>query len=146
MESIILNATQNDIPAITSLLRKAGLPPDEIERWIDNFFVLNIDGKIEGSIGLEQWENEGLLRSFVVSEEFRSKGHGIDLYDRLLVLGKERKLNSILLLAMGASKFFIKNGFQFINRDDVPESIGNSIQFKLEECKVYNVMKLELDY
>ncbi|MCH7886403.1 MAG: GNAT family N-acetyltransferase [Candidatus Marinimicrobia bacterium] len=144
-KSNILNATRDDIPAITTLLKEANLPPDDLERWIDNFFVLTIEGKIEGCIGLEHWENDGLLRSFVVSEDYRSKGFGIELYNKFISVAKVMNLSSILLLAKGVSDFFEKNGFKFIDRNEVPESVKNSIQFKLEECRVYNVMKLELN-
>ena len=145
MKSNILNATRDDIPAITTLLKEVNLPPDDLERWIDNFFVLTIEGKIEGCIGLEQWENDGLLRSFAVSEDYRSKGFGIELYNKLLAAAQAMNLNSILLLAKGASDFFEKNGFEFIDRNGSPESVKNSIQFTLEECRVYKVMKLELN-
>ena len=144
MKTNILNATRDDIPAITSLLREANLPPDDLENWIDNFFVLMIEGKIEGCIGLEHWENDGLLRSFVVSEDHQSKGFGIELYTELIAAAKQMKLRSILLLALGASDFFGKNGFKFIDRNEAPESVKNSVQFKLEECRVYDVMKLDL--
>ena len=145
VESIILKATKDDIPAITMLLKETNLPPDDLERWIDNFLVLTIEGKIEGCIGLEQWDSVGLLRSFVVSENYRSRGLGIRLYTKLIVLAKEMNLSSILLLVKGASDFFENNGFKFISRKDAPESVNNSVQFKLDECKSYNVMKLDLN-
>ena len=145
MKLNILNATQDDIPAITKLLNEANLPPDDLERWIDNFFVLSIEGKIEGCIGLEHWENTGLLRSFAVSEDYRSKGHGLKLYAELIAAAKELNLNSMLLLAKGASGFFEKNGFKFIDRNEAPESVKNSIQFKLDECRKYDVMKLDIN-
>ena len=145
VESIILKATKDDIPAITMLLKETNLPPDDLERWIDNFLVLTIDGKIEGCIGLEQWEGVGLLRSFVVSENYSSRGLGIRLYTKLIALAKEMNLSSIILLAMAASEFFEKNGFKFINRNETPKSVNNSVQFRLDECRAYNVMKLDLN-
>ena len=145
VESIILKATNDDIPAITMLLKETNLPPDDLERWIDNFLVLTIDGKIEGCIGLEQWEGVGLLRSFVVSENYSSRGLGIRLYTKLIALAKEMNLSSIILLAMAASEFFEKNGFKFINRNETPKSVNNSVQFRLDECRAYNVMKLDLN-
>ena len=145
VESIILKATKDDIPAITTLLNESNLPPDDLERWIDNFLVLTIEGKIEGCIGLEQWDSIGLLRSFVVSENYRSRGLGIRLYTKLIALAKEMNLSSIILLAMAASDFFEKNGFKFINRNETPKSVNNSVQFRLDECRAYNVMKLDLN-
>ena len=144
METNILKATKDDIPAITTLLNESNLPPDDLERWIDNFLVLTIEGKIEGCIGLEQWDVVGLLRSFAVSENYRSRGLGIRLYTKLIALAKDMNLSSIILLAMAASDFFEKNGFKFINRNEAHESVKNSVQFKLDACKAYSVMKLDL--
>ena len=141
----IIPATGNDIPFITALLLDADLPPDDLERWIDNFILLSVEGKTVGCIGLEIWDKVGLLRSFVISEEYRSKGLGIKLYNRLMARAKEMKLSKILLLAKGASIFFEKNGFKIIDRNEAPESVKNSIQFNLEECRVYNVMKLDIN-
>ncbi len=141
----IIPATGNDIQFITALLLDADLPPDDLETWIGNFLLLSVEGKTVGCIGLESWGKVGLLRSFVISEDYRSKGLGIKLYNRLIALAKEMKLRSILLLAKGASKFFEKNGFKFIERNEAPESVKKSIQFQLEECRVYNVMKLDLN-
>ena len=145
VESNILKATKDDISAITTLLNESNLPPDDLERWIDNFLVLTIEGKIEGCIGLEQWDGVGLLRSFVVSENYRSRGLGIRLYTKLIALAKEMNLSSIILLVMAASDFFEKNGFKFIKRNEAPKSVNNSVQLKLDECRAFNVMKLDLN-
>ena len=141
----IIPAAGNDIPFITALLLDADLPPDDLETWIDNFLLLSVEGKTVGCIGLEIWGKVGLLRSFVISEEYRSKGLGIKLYNRLMDLAKEMKLTTVLLLVKGASIFFQKNGFKFIDRNEVPESVKKSIQFKLEECREYDVMKLAIN-
>ena len=141
----IIPAAGNDIPFITALLLDAELPPDDLETWIDNFLLLSVEGKTVGCIGLEIWGKVGLLRSFVISEEYRSKGLGIKLYNRLMDLAKEMKLTTVLLLVKGASIFFQKNGFKFIDRNEVPESVKKSIQFKLEECREYDVMELNLN-
>ena len=141
----IIPAAGNDIPFITALLLDANLPPDDLETWIDNFLLLSVEGKTVGCIGLEIWGKVGLLRSFVISEDYRSKGLGIKLYNRLMALAKEMKLSTVLLLVKGASIFFEKNGFKFIDRNEVPESVKKSIQFKLEECREYDVMELNLN-
>ena len=86
----------------------------------------------------------GLLRSFVVSEKYRSKGLGFSLYSKLITLSKEMNMSSIVLLAEGATDFFEKNGFKYINRNEAPESVKNSVQFKLEACKSFDVMNLDL--
>ena len=145
MSAEILKATNDDISDITRLLKAESLPPDDMERWIDNFFLLKIDGITAGAAGIEIWGSTGLFRSFVVAPEQRSKGFGQQLYDSVISLCGEFGLTSIVLLAKGTTGFFEKRSFKFIARDEVPAEVKNSIQFQLDECKIYDVMIKELN-
>ncbi len=120
MSTEILKATIDDIKDITELLEAENLPPDDLERWIDNFFVLRIDGITAGAAGIEVWGNTGLFRSFVVAPEQRSKGFGQQLYNSIISLSRDAGLTTIVLLSKGASGFFEKEGFRLIPRSEVP--------------------------
>ena len=145
MSAEILKATNDDIKDIAKLLEAENLPPDDMERWIENFFVLKIDGITAGAAGIEVWGNTGLFRSFVVAPEQRSKGFGQQLYDSVISLFGEIGLTAIVLLSKGGSGFFEKEGFRFIPRSDVPSEAKNSVQFNLDGCKIYDVMIIELN-
>ena len=144
MSAAIVKATIDDIKDITQLLEAENLPPDDLEKWIDNFFLLRIDGITAGAAGIEVWGNTGLFRSFVVTPEQRSKGFGQQLYDSIISLSGEIGLTAIVLLSKGVSGFFEKEGFRFIPRSEVPSEAKNSVQFNLDECKIYDVMIKEL--
>ncbi len=144
MSAEIVKATIDDIKDITELLEAENLPPDDLERWIENFFVLRIDGITAGAAGIEVWGNTGLFRSFVVTPEQRSKGFGQQLYDSIISLSKDTGLTAIVLLSKGASGFFEKEGFRLIPRSEVPSEAKKSVQFNLDECKIYDVMIKEL--
>lgn len=140
----ISNATVDDIEPLSRLLKKENLPPDDIEKWIDHFMVLK-DGNITvGGVGLEIWGEIGLFRSFVIAEEYRSKGFGNELYYAIMLKAKKMDLHSIVLLAKGTVGFFEKNGFSFISRDELPLEVKNSVQFNLKECEIYKVMIKQL--
>jgi len=140
----ISKATVDDIEPLSRLLRKENLPPDDIEKWIDHFLVLK-DGNITvGGVGIEIWGEIGLFRSFVIAEEYRSKGFGNKLYDTIMLKAKKMNLHSLVLLAKGTVGFFEKNGFRFISRDELPLEVKNSVQFNLKECEIYKVMIKQL--
>ena len=140
MSTEILKAKVEDIKDITQLLEAENLPPDDLERWIDNFYVLRIDGITAGAAGIEVWGNTGLFRSFVVAPEQRSKGFGKQLYESIISLSGEVGITAIVLLSKGVSGFFEKEGFRFIPRSEVPSEVKRSVQFSLDECKIYDVM------
>ena len=144
MSAEIIKATIDDIKDIRELLEAENLPPDDLEKWIDNFFVLRIDYITAGAAGIVVWGNTGLFRSFVVAPEQRSKGFGQQLYDSIISLSGEIGLTAIVLLSKGASGFFEKEGFRFIPRSEVPSEAKKSVQFNLDECKIYDVMIREL--
>lgn len=140
----ISKAALDDIDPLTQLLRKENLPPDDIENWIDHFLVLKNGNITIGGAGLEIWGEIGLFRSFVIAEEYRNKGYGVELFDAIMVYAEKMKLQSIVLLAKGTVGFFEKNGFNFISRNELPSEVKNSVQFNLKECEIYKVMIKQL--
>ena len=140
----ISKATVDDIKPLSRLLKKENLPPDDIEKWIDHFLVLKDGNMTVGGVGLEIWGEIGLFRSFVIAEEYRSKGFGNKLYDTIMLKAKKMNLHSLVLLAKGTVDFFEKNGFSFISRDELPLEVKNSVQFNLKECEIYKVMIKQL--
>lgn len=141
----ISKATIDDIEPLSKLLRKENLPPDDIEKWIDYFLVMKDGTIIIGGVGLEVWGKTGLFRSFVIAENYRAKGLGKELYNRIMLTAKKMNLGCVVLLAKGSTGFFEKNGFNFISRNDVPIEAKDSIQFNLPECEVYSVMMKNIE-
>lgn len=140
----IAKATKNDIEPLSELLRKENLPPDDIENWIDYFLILKDGAATIGGVGLEVWGKTGLFRSFVIADNYRTKGFGKELYDDVMLMAKKMNLENVVLLAKGAVGFFEKNGFKFITREEVSSEAKNSIQFNLKECEIYSVMLKEI--
>jgi len=123
-------ANNNDYPLLSNLLSEAHLPVDGIKEHLDNFIVLQSGNDHIGVIGMEVYGNAGLLRSFAILPEYRNNGLGHQLYSHLISNAKEKGLSKIFLLTETAEKFFTKQGFQKINRNDADDAVKNSVEFK----------------
>jgi amino-acid N-acetyltransferase len=114
---------------ILSLLKAEKLPFEDLSNSLGNFLVAIEDNKVIGAIGLEQYENYGLLRSMVVSKKFRNQKIASSLVHHLEGLASAQGIECIYLLTETASEYFEKKGYQKISREKVPASIQASSEF-----------------
>jgi len=126
---IIEKAKREQRDLIISLLKSSNLPAEDLPDSLDNFFVSIDDGKIIGAVGLEKYENCGLLRSLVVDKAYRSKNLGSAMVESLEDKAIDLGINSIYLLTETAPDYFEKKGYERISRDEVPESVKTSSEF-----------------
>ena len=110
-------------------MKNVSLPFEDIHLHFDNYLVLEIDGNIVGTIGMEVYEEIALLRSLAVSKEFQKKGLGQKLCLKLFEIIKAMGISKIYLLTETAEEFFIRQGFQKISRDSAPLQIQQSYEF-----------------
>lgn len=129
-ESISIQTAQSkDLSAILNLLKQADLPLDGVTDSMDAF-VAKLDQTTIGFAALERYETEGLLRSVVVHPQHRGKYLGQQLTKSIIELAREKALKRLYLLTETAGSFFPKLGFQTVNRNEVPNTIQNSSEFK----------------
>jgi len=121
-------ATVLDLPAAIKLLRDAALPVADLsaERLA---FVAHVQQEMQGVIGLESFENLGLLRSLVVSRAARGSGIGAALVVALEAVCRERGFRELWLLTIDADAFFAKLGYVVCGRDAAPEAIRDTAEF-----------------
>jgi len=121
-------ATARDLPCAIELLRRAELPTEDLAA---GHLVLVAEGEagVLGVIGLEAFEDVGLLRSLVVSPPARSEGVGRALVDALESLARERGIAELWLLTIDADAFFATSGFSVRGRDDAPSAVRASQEF-----------------
>lgn len=129
-QTVIRSAETRDYPAIISLLKIAKLPPDGVEENLSNFLVLNREGKIIGTVGLEIYGDKALLRSLAVAPQEQGNGYGIRLYQAIIRKAQEQVISEIYLLTETAEKFFAARGFEKIPRDIVDERVKSSVEFQ----------------
>ena len=126
----IVKAKEDQRQSIISLLQSEKLPAEDLPVSLDNFLVALEGDEVVAAIGLEQLANCGLLRSMVVNKEHRNRSIASGLVKELesdaLVLG----INCIYLLTETAPLYFERKGYKTVKRDETPEAIKASSEFK----------------
>jgi amino-acid N-acetyltransferase len=122
-------ASATDWEAIRSLLETNNLPFSDLSESPISFFVARDDEKIVGCIGLEIYENTGLLRSFAVTTELQNMGIGKELYKNLLEYAGRTQIESLHLLTTTAREYFSRIGYRQADRNRAPAKIAGSAEF-----------------
>ena len=124
-------AVKNDFHEIDQLLLSNSLPAIE-PAYANSFFFKAIkdQDKIVGAIGIEIYGKYGLLRSLVVEPEYRNQGIANHLVEKLIKHAQNSNIETLFLLTTTADKYFEKKEFQRIHRDEVPNEIKQSSEFK----------------
>ncbi|MBX2992090.1 MAG: GNAT family N-acetyltransferase [Bacteroidetes bacterium] len=129
MNLSIRKTVQADYDSVTRLLESASLPTLGVADHFSNFLVAENGSGIVGAIGLEVYDDTGLLRSAVVDSSLQNKGVGSLLYNNLIEHAKQLGVRRLILLTITAEKYFEKKGFRKINPDSVAGPIRQSVEF-----------------
>lgn len=124
-------AASTDLPAIVALLSAAGLPVADVAvEKHPEFLIARRDGRVIGVIGLERFDDVGLLRSLAVSGEHRHHGLGFALVRALERRAALAGIATLVLLTLTARDFFLRAGYQVITRMQAPASVRASSEFR----------------
>ncbi len=127
--SSITKAITQDLPEVLKLLKLVDLPFEGVKEHFQNFFIVRNDKMTVGGIGIEIYENVGLLRSVAVHPSFQGKGIGQQMVSKIEEYSAEKELHNIYLLTDTAEKFFLKLGYQLISREETDTRVKQSIEF-----------------
>lgn len=116
-------------PALESLLRSHQLPIEDLPGDLEGFTLALDSGFLVGSVGMEQVGHYGLLRSFVVLGDYRKKGVGRRLYEQALNSARNAFIREVWLITTSADAYFERQGFERIDRENVPPEISATSQF-----------------
>jgi len=122
-------ATVKDLDIIILLLSSHGLPTDDLAGKAASLFVLEVDGRIIGSGGVEVFGDAGLLRSVAVVEPLRGEGFGATICREIVGRMRARGVRELFLLTTTAPGFFGALGFTRIDRNDAPAEIRGTTEF-----------------
>ena len=125
--------TDADYPAVMALLEAAGLPTAGVPRTLGDFLVADTGDGLAGAIGLERYGSGALLRSAVVRPGDQGTGIGAALVRAVLDQARDGGLREIYLLTTTAERWFPRFGFTPIDRDQVPDAVRASVEFR-EAC------------
>jgi amino-acid N-acetyltransferase len=118
-----------DLEEVFTLLKQVDLPIEGVKEHFNDFFIIREDKKIAGCVGIEIYEDVGLLRSVAVHPSFQGKGLGQQMVGKMEAYSAEIGLHTIYLLTDTAEKFFLKLGYEYISREETDSRVKQSIEF-----------------
>jgi N-acetylglutamate synthase-like GNAT family acetyltransferase len=126
---MIMRAGRQDLARVQEFLTKAQLGTDGLtEETVDCFILLEDEaGNIRGSLGMEAYKGNGLLRSLVVSSGQADK-EILVLFNQMLKLAREKGITSLFLATNKsvAVPFFEVLGFTRIKQEELPKDFYQS--------------------
>jgi len=124
----LVAATGDLKKTVVALLEENDLPVSDLDFGKHLFALLHKDSAV-GTGGLEFFGNCALLRSVSVKKDLHGQGLGKLITKELEEICKKEGINCLYLLTTTARDFFIKAGYEEIDRECVPSSIKNTSQF-----------------
>lgn len=117
---IIRTAVQTDIPALEVFIKPfvedgklLHRTYDELNEWLTNFFVAELDGEIVGCAALEIYSKKlAEVRSLAVSPKVQGMGIGKRLVQVCVDRAKENNVFEVMAIT-SSDQFFINCGFDF---------------------------------
>jgi N-acetylglutamate synthase-like GNAT family acetyltransferase len=123
-------ARDEDWTAVERLLLACDLPVDGARAHFGAFIVAVDGDAVVGCVGAEVYGRDALLRSLAVRADRRARGAGDALVARSIEALRVRGVQRVALLTTTAEAFFARRGFVAVAREDVPEAVRASEEFR----------------
>ncbi len=124
----IRSANEGDISEVLSIIQSAILDDELIPRElsdisakIKDFYVLEIDGNVVGTVAIHLSRNISELACLFVKKSHEGVGYGKRLVGHAVDIAKEKGSSKIYALSTQASGFFEKLGWEECENDGLPE-------------------------
>ncbi|NBC25547.1 MAG: GNAT family N-acetyltransferase [Bacteroidetes bacterium] len=116
---------------IGSLLKYCKLPVEDLTGDASVLFLEEwAQGELAGVVGIEVFDDAGLLRSLAVRPSYRGYGLGTRLVHRAEAQAAEIGIRTLWLLTDSAAEFFELLDYERAERSSAPEEIKQSAQFR----------------
>lgn len=115
--------------SIVAMLEGEKLPVSDLSADLDNFLVALENNEVIGAVGLEIYENYGLLRSLAVKPAFQNQGVAGKLLNEIESTAVNKGLTAVYLLTETAPDYFREKNFKLISRAEVPMEVQQSSEF-----------------
>jgi amino-acid N-acetyltransferase len=115
---------------VARLLQGASLPTSDLSvEHMQDFFYAGPSSAPIGVVGLQFFGSDALLRSLVVTAEYRAQGLGQRLVEHAEQQAREHGAAAIYLLTTTAEAFFRARGYVVTPRDSAPPAIRSTPEF-----------------
>lgn len=114
--------------AAWALLRANDLPTDDLDASISLTGAF-IGEELVGVVGLQRCGDVGLLRSLAVTPSQRCHGTARTLCEHVFADAARTGLGELYLLTTTAADYFVRLGFEVIDRDAAPLEVKTTAQF-----------------
>ena len=120
-----------DQTAVYNLLAACELPYQDITpSKLGQFWTLRDGDSVVGVVGLELYGNIGLLRSLAVLTRYRGRGLGSELLSKAEERARSQGIETLYLLTTTADEFFVRRGYERVERDSAPDAIKETAEFR----------------
>ncbi|MFC0471700.1 GNAT family N-acetyltransferase [Halalkalibacter kiskunsagensis] len=131
MTIVVRKAKEKDMLPIQRLVAKAGLRDEGIDQYIKSFLVVeDQEQQLIGTVGIEQYEENGLLRSLVLDSPIWNASLSFEFLQLTLKYAQEQQIETVYLCAKGTNALFHQLGFRVVAKEDVPSDVQSSPHFK----------------
>src|SRR5260370_40878049 len=131
MPSLLLRTgSELDPSHIQALLERSGLPTSDLEVSQPQFIVLCEGARIIGAGALQRFGSTARLRWVAVERRLRGSGLGRMLVQELERRARACDVSQLVLLTQTATRFFEHQGYQVIDRQQVPQAVQGSEEFR----------------
>lgn len=133
MQAIIRRANMQDLSDLKEFLSRANLETLGLTEETAEYFMLieNEDRTLRGTLGIEPFHENGLLRSLVVTPG-QAENDILLLIEQALSLAKDKNIKNVFLATNKntAVPFFKTLGFQLVEKQALPDDLSRSDHMK----------------
>lgn len=138
-------AKRADMSAVRKVLEEGGLAEPARDELFPAFFVLSNEDGIVGTVALDVFGDDAVLRALAVVPTARGSGYGWMLADMAVSHARWRGVRRIYLLTATASDFFAaKFGFRVVDRTTLSKLVAASETFTAARGSNLVAMRLDL--
>ena len=139
-------AQRADMAPVRALLASVGLAQEPArDEQQSSFFVLRNERGTVGTVALDVFGDDAVLRALAVDAECRGAGYGWMLADMAVSQARWRGIRRIYLLTESASDFFAaKFGFRVVDRSTLSRQVADSETFTHPAGGKQVAMRLDL--
>lgn len=127
----IETASAPDLESIRRLLESADLPHVDLPPACLEMFLYAKSGEdLVGVIGLEAYEQMGLVRSLAVAPSHRGRGIASSLLAEAETLARRHGMRTLYGLTETIEPLLLRRGYRRVARDEAPEAIRETAEFR----------------